>query len=185
MNLPPEPHPACVNTGVRDDFEQWVHARSRALARTAYLLVGDVHLAEDLVQETLGRVAQHWDRVSRKGSPDAYAHQVMNNLAIDGWRRKSRRPHEVAADVDPATASADGSVERVVLRDALLRLTAKQRAVLLLRFYEDYSESQAAHLLGCSTNTVKSQTRHALKRLRELAPDVLAEFDDRREVARP
>lgn len=168
-----------MNTGVRDDFEQWVHARSRALARSAYLLVGDVHLAEDLVQETLGRVAQRWDRVRRKGSPDAYAHQVMNNLAIDGWRRRSRRPVEIAAEAVHTPVLAEGSVERIALRDALLRLTPKQRAVLILRFYEDYSESQTAYVLGCSTNTVKSQTRHALQRLRELAPDVLAEFDHR------
>lgn len=175
-----------MNTDVRDDFEQWVHARSRALARAAYLLTGDVHLAEDLVQETLGRVAQHWPRVVRKGTPDAYAHQVMNNLAIDGWRRRSRRPQEVTPQYgEHAPSPAESPVERVALRDALLRLTPKQRAVLLLRFYEDYSESQTAHLLGCSPNTVKSQTRHALQRLRDLAPDVLSEFDHRPGVARP
>lgn len=176
-----------MNTGVRDDFEAWVHARSRALARAAYLLVGDVHLAEDLVQETLGRVAQRWERVARQGSPDAYAHRVMNNLAVDGWRRRIRRPLEVAAtereSAGPAPTS--GPAEAVALQGALMRLTVKQRAVLVLRFYEDYTEVQTAGLMGCSVSTVKSQTRHALQRLRELAPDVLAEFDDRREVAHP
>ena len=175
-----------MNTGVRQDFESWVHARSQALARSAYLLTGDVHLAEDLVQETLGRVAQHWDRVLRKGSPNAYAHQVMNNLAIDGWRRRSRRLYEVTAPYGGGGRRVpDWRVDGAALPPALLRLPPTPRAVLVLRFYEDYTEVQTAHLLGCSTSTVKSQTRHALQRLRDLAPDVLAEFDDRPEVALP
>ena len=80
-----------MNTDV-EDFEAWVHARGGALARTAYLLTGDVHLAEDLVQDTLARVAQHWRRVGRGDSPDAYARKVMHHLAIDRWRRRSVRP---------------------------------------------------------------------------------------------
>ena len=125
------------------DFEDWVTARSGALARTAYLLTGDVQLAEDLVQETLARVAQHWRRLDRHHGPD---------------------------DQDAAVE------QRVVLRTALLRLTARQRAVLSLRFLEDLTEVQSATVLGCSVSTVKSQTRDALARLRALAPDLLVDL---------
>lgn len=158
-----------------EDFEAWVQARSGALARSAYLLTGDVHLAEDLVQDTLARVAQHWRKVSQRDSPDAYARRVMHNLAIDRWRRRSVRPREVADSGHPELGSSGPDVERrLVLRDALARLTPKQRAVVTLRFYDDLTEVQTAAVLGCSPNTVKSQTRQALERLRVLAPDLLA-----------
>ena len=174
----------CVNTSV-DGFEQWVHARSPALARSAYLLTGDRHHAEDLLQDTLARVAQHWPRLSRTGSPEAFARRVMHNLAIDRWRRRGVRPREVSDGGRPELArpgdDAETSTRRLVLRAALERLTAKQRAVLSLRFYEDLTEVQTAEILGCSVGTVKSQTRHALERLRVLAPDLLDAFA---EVAR-
>ncbi|GAA4741351.1 SigE family RNA polymerase sigma factor [Nocardioides endophyticus] len=162
-----------------EDFEAWVHARGGALARTAYLLTGDVHLAEDLVQDTLARVAQHWRRIARSGTTDAYARKVMHHLAIDRWRRRSVRPPEVVTDSHPEIGSTGPDVERrLVLREALARLTPRQRAVLSLRFYEDLTEVQAAAVLGCSPNTVKSQTRAALDRLRALAPDLLAELTE-------
>ena len=177
-----------MNTSVDQDFEAWVHVRSASLARSALLLTGDVHLAEDLVQETLARVAQRWQRLLRRGDPDAYAHRVLHNLAIDAWRRRERRPREVGgADVVPeniAVARLDANVDRrILMRDALARLTPKQRAVLVLRYYEDRTEVQTAAIMGCSPNTVKSQARAALARLRELAPDVLAELGDRAEVS--
>lgn len=160
-----------MNRGV-EDFEAWVHARGGALARTAYLLTGDLHLAEDLVQDTLARVAQHWRRVSRKGNPDAYARQVMHNLSIDRWRRRSVRPPEVLTDSHPEVGGAGPDLERrLVLRDALAQLTPRQRAVVSLRFYEDLTEVQAAEVLGCSVSTVKSQTRDALAKLRRIAPE--------------
>lgn len=157
------------------DFEVWAVARSPQLSRTAYLLTGDLHLAEDLVQETLTRVAERWTVLTRRGDPDAYARRVMYHRSIDWWRRRRSRPETVSGH-PPELARADDTepiLDRVVLRDALLRLTPRQRAVLVLRFFEDRSEQQAAQLLGCSVNTVKSQTRHALQRLRELAPDLL------------
>jgi RNA polymerase sigma-70 factor (sigma-E family) len=158
-----------------EDFEAWVLARAGALARSAYLLTGDVHLAEDLVQDTLARVADHWTRVSRDGEPDAYARRVMHHLAVDRWRRRRARPAEVLTDRHPELGGSGPDVERrLVLRDALARLTPKQRAVLSLRFYEDLTEVQTAQVLGCSPNTVKSQTRQALERLRVLAPDLLS-----------
>lgn len=160
-----------------EDFEQWAHARSAALARSAYLLTGDVHLAEDLLQETLTRVAQHWRRVRRQGTPDAYARRVMHHLAIDAWRRRRSRPAEVLGAVTPEVSHVDPDADRrVVLRDALARLTPRQRAVLSLRYYEDLTEVETAGVLGCSVSTVKSTAREALARLRANAPEQLAAF---------
>lgn len=161
------------------EFETWVEARSLQLARTAYLLVGDRGLAEDLLQDTLARVAERWVAVSRRGSPDAYARKVMFHLAVDWWRRRRARPELLLSQPpDLASGAAAGGLEdelvaRMNLRAALSRLTPRQRAVLVLRFFEDCSETQVAELLGCSVNTVKSQTRHALTRLRQLAPELL------------
>jgi RNA polymerase sigma-70 factor (sigma-E family) len=162
-----------------EDFEVWVAARRSALARTAYLLTGDAHLAEDLVQETLARVAQKWQRLDRREAHDAYARTVMHHLAIDRWRRRKARPPEVLTDRHPELGGDGPDVERrLVLRDALARLTPKQRAVLSLRFYDDLTEVQTAHVLGCSVSTVKSQSRAALERLRALAPDLLASLSE-------
>jgi RNA polymerase sigma-70 factor (sigma-E family) len=159
-----------------EEFERWVHARGGALARSAYLLTGDAHLAEDLLQETLTRVAQKWRKVG--DSPDPYARRVMHNLAIDSWRRRRARPAEVLG-TPPELAGRGGSADverRLVLRDALARLTPRQRAVLSLRFYEDLTEVDTAAVLGCSVSTVKSTARDALARLRAVAPDLLAAF---------
>lgn len=159
------------------DFEAWVRARGTTLARQAYLLTGDVHLAEDLVQDALARVAQHWRRLRREGEPDAYARVVLHRLSIDRWRRRTARPPEVLTgrEVDRSSGPVDHE-RRLVLRDALARLTPKQRAVLSLRFYDDLTEARTAEVLGCSVSTVKSQTRVALARVRDLAPDLLEAF---------
>ena len=160
-----------------EEFELWVHARGGALARSAYLLTGDAHLAEDLLQETLTRVAQKWRKVG--DSPDAYARRVMHNLAIDSWRRRQARPAEVLGAAPPELSGRGDSIDverRVLLRDALARLTPRQRAVLSLRFYEDLTEVEAAAVLGCSVSTVKSTARDALARLRAVAPDLLFAF---------
>ena len=153
-----------------EDFEQWVAARRGVLARTAYLPTGDVHLAEDLVQETLARVAQKWRRLARDEAYDAYARTTMHHLAIDRWRR--RRAHPELGDGGPDIE------RRLVLRDALSRLTPEQRAVLSLRFYDDLTEAQTAAVLGCSVSTVKSQSRAALDRLPVLAPDLLGSLTE-------
>ncbi|KAA1420957.1 SigE family RNA polymerase sigma factor [Nocardioides humilatus] len=168
------------------EFEAWARARAGSLARSALLLAGDVHHAEDLVQETLTRVAQHWPRLVRRGDPDAYAHRALHNAAIDAWRRRERRPREVSGvDASPdAPMHPDADPDRrLLLREALARLTPKQRAVLVLRYYEDLTETQTAAAMGCSPNTVKTQVRTALARLRALAPDVLAELGDPEEAS--
>lgn len=150
-----------------EDFAGYVARSSGALARTAYLLTGDRGLAEDLLQESLASVAQRWAAVTSAGDPDPYVRRVMVNKPIDAWRRRRSRAHEVLTGSDPDEVisahgeEADVIERRAVLRDALMKLTPRQRAVLVLRFYEDLTERQTAGLLGCSVNTVKSQVRLA------------------------
>lgn len=173
-----------------DEFEAYVLARSRALARSAYLLTGDWGLAEDLVQESLTAVASRWSAVIRGGDPDAYVRRIMYHRSIDGWRRR-RNVTEFSLDTLPEARhgdrgdAEDGVLRRLMLRDALGRLTPRQRAVLVLRFYEDCTEVETARLLGCSVNTVKSQSRHALCRLRQLAPDLINVFAANADVETP
>lgn len=160
------------------EFEDFVRSRSVGLLRTAYLLTGSRADAEDLLQEVLVSVARRWEHID-EGRTDAYARTALHRAAIDGWRRRSVRPVVVGAPTSDPTAEGDAmgaSVDRLVLRDALARLTARQRAVLVLRFYEQHTEVEAAAVLGCSVSTVKSQTRRALQRLRELAPELTETF---------
>lgn len=161
----------------REAFDAYVRERWEPLLRTAALLTGDAHAAEDLVQESLVRAARHWHRVD-PGAVDAYVRRVMYTRSIDAWRWRRRQPDPL----DPTrhdTARPDGFDElatRLTLVEALARLTPKQRAVLVARFYEDRTEVDAARVLGCSVSTVKSQTRHALERLRILAPELARTF---------
>ncbi len=172
--------------GDREAFEAFVRSRTPALLRSAQLLTGDRHLAEDLLQETFARVAHHWSRVHAEGTPEAYARAVLYSRAVDSWRWRRRRAPEVYADAPfepapggPDDALAEDVARRAALQGALARLTPKQRAVLVLRFYEDRSESETVAVLGCSVGTVKSQTRHALDRIRVLAPDLAGAFGPR------
>ena len=162
-----------------EGFRAFVEGRSPALLRTAYLLTGDHGRAEDLVQEALERVASRWSKVTAGGDPEPYVRRVLYTCAVNGWRR--RRVAEVLHDSPPDrpgdAEAAEAATRRLVLRDALARLTPRQRAVLVLRFYDDLTETQSADALGCSVSTVKSQTRHALQRLRLLAPELAETFD--------
>ena len=149
----------------------FVSARGAALSRAAFLLTGDVQAAEDLVQETYVVLVRRWRRIDF-ANPDPYVRRIMYSRFVDGWRRRRLRelltatPLEVGVRADESA----GSVDRLVLREALMRLTPGQRAVVVLRFYEDLTEVQAAEVLGVSVSTVKSQTRVALQRLRAVAP---------------
>jgi RNA polymerase sigma-70 factor (sigma-E family) len=153
------------------DFDEFVMARGAALLRSGYLLTGDRQLAEDLVQSSLAKTYRHWPRV-RKGSPEAYVRQVMVRENISWWRR--RRVTEAPLERLPeAAADERDDVElRLALEGALRQLTPHQRAVVVLRFYDDLTERQTAELLGCSVGTVKSQAHRALTRLREIVPDL-------------
>ncbi|WP_155369253.1 SigE family RNA polymerase sigma factor [Catellatospora vulcania] len=160
-----------------EEFEAYVRARTPALLRAAYLLTGDQHLAEDLVNDALIRTHQAWPRLW-DGSPEAYTRKIMYHLQISWWRRRRRSPERLT-DVPPEparTARVDEqaqAVTRLVLQDALSRLGARQRAVLVLRYFEDLSESEVAELLGVTVGTVKSQSAKALARLRVIAPHLL------------
>jgi RNA polymerase sigma factor (sigma-70 family) len=110
--------------------------------------------------------------------PEAYVRRILYSRFVDGWRRRRLRELPWSSPPDaPGADEADTATDRLTLKDALARLTPKQRAVLVLRFYEDLTESQTAAALGISPNTVKSQTRVALQRVRELVPEAVASFE--------
>ena len=158
------------------DYAHFVRTRTHALLRSAYLLTGDQHLAEDLVQEALARTHRAWPRLDRAENAEAYARKVMYHAQVSVWRRP-KVAEVLPADFEPdhrrgADDPADAAVERLVLRRALLTLSAKQRAVVVLRFFEDHTEAEAAQMLGVSVSTVKTQTGRALDRLRTLLPDL-------------
>jgi RNA polymerase sigma-70 factor (sigma-E family) len=148
-------------------FEAFVAEASGRLMRTAYLMSGDRGHAEDLVQVTLLRTARRWPRVRRE--PEAYARRVLVNLAKDRWRTLRRRVNEVAGvavDASLPETPEDDLLEREHLLAAVRELPAGQRAVLVLRFFDDLSVAETAATLDCSEGTVKSQTSRALVRMR-------------------
>lgn len=162
----------------REDFERFVDQSVNQLLRTAYLITWDLPSAEDLVQESLLRVARRWPKVRSMAYPTAYARRTLINLALDGARRRTR--HKIELEVgdrpaleeypDPRAALALGTVEAAAdLQQALGNLTRRQRATLVLRYFEDLPERQVAEILGCSIGTVKSTTWRALERLRAMA----------------
>lgn len=180
--LIPGAHPLKPETGAMDsasvDFDEFFRGRAPALLRTAYLLTGDRHLAEDLVQEAFARTHRVWRRVRDGGHPEAYLRKVMYHLQISRWRSrqvKEALPWQLPDRGDRRDHAHD-AVERLALRQALLALPARQRAVIVLRFLEDRSEAETAEILDCRVGTVKSHTFRALARLRELVPG-LADLD--------
>jgi RNA polymerase sigma-70 factor (sigma-E family) len=158
------------------DYALFVRTRTHALLRSAFLLTGDQHLAEDLVQEALARTHRAWPRLERAENAEAYARKVMYHAQVSLWRRP-KVAEVLPGDLEPADRRraddpAEAAVQRLTMRRALVLLTAKQRAVIVLRFFEDRTEAEAAQLLGVSVSTVKTQTGRALERLRELLPDL-------------
>jgi RNA polymerase sigma-70 factor (sigma-E family) len=159
------------------ELREFVSARGAALSRAAYLLTGDHQAAEDLVQETYIVLVRRWQK-SGMVDPETYVRRILYSRFVDGWRR--RRLWELPWASPPDAGGGDeagAATDRLTLEGALVKLTPRQRAVLVLRFYEDLTESQTAAALGISPNTVKSQSRVALQRLRELAPDAVAPFE--------
>ena len=152
-----------------DDFTAYVAARTPALSRTAYLLTGDAHLAQDLVQAALFKAAKAWDRID--GDPEPYVRRILYTQNVSWWRQRKLAESPLGDHDRPGSPSPDVAL-RLTLEDALGRLTAKQRTVLVLRYFEDLTEVETARTLGVSTGTVKSTTRQALGRLRTLAPEL-------------
>jgi RNA polymerase sigma-70 factor (sigma-E family) len=162
-----------VSSSQEDEFRAWAVLARPRLRRTAFLLCGDWHLAEDLTQDTLVRVYAVWPRVSTSGAPDAYAVRTLVNCGRATARRPWRR--ERATDDLPdqagAVSAVDARDERDVLLTALAALGGSQRAIVVLRYWEDLSVDEVARVLGVSTGTVKSQSARGLSRLRTLLGD--------------
>jgi RNA polymerase sigma-70 factor (sigma-E family) len=152
-------------------FEQWLAARGPALQRTAHLLTGDAHAAQDLVQTTLAKLYMAWPRISRKGSVDAYARRVLVNEHRSNWRRSVSR-RELATAIVPEVAVADPEYDGLhdVVWAFVCSLPPRQRAVVVLRFYEQLTEAEIADLMDISIGTVKSQSSRALAALRQRLP---------------
>ncbi|MFF6995363.1 SigE family RNA polymerase sigma factor [Streptomyces sp. NPDC008313] len=154
-------------------FREYVDARWSALLRLANLLTGgDQHEAEDLVQIALMKALGRWRHVE---DPDGYVRKVMYRHQISRWRL--RRPHREATFAAPPgdLGVADGTSAadlRITVGQALARLTPRQRTMLVLRYFEDLSETEVAGILGCSVGTVRSTTHRSLARLRTLAPEL-------------
>lgn len=156
-------------TGV--DFEDFVAATSTRLFTLAMLLAGRSQAdAEDLLQDVLERAYRHWPRIVRGGEPEPYIRRMLANAAVDRRRQLRLRPETpLDPDAPAATNEIDQVTERAVLMRALADLPPRQRAVLVLRYFEDLTEAQTAAALGCRVGTIKSQSSRALARIRKSA----------------
>lgn len=150
------------------DFDEWVSARIPALLRFAHLVAGDRANADDIVQEALTGVYQRWDRISQVHDLDAYVRRMIINENVSSWRRWGRRQSPVAEVRHPGPAS--DLADSVTRADAVWRVTSalprRQRAAVVLRFYEDRTDREIAEILGCAESTVRSQIHRALAALR-------------------
>ena len=155
--------------GVEESFTAFVRASGERHLRVAVLLTGDWHAAEDLVQASLVKLYRAWPGVDQVGGdPDAYLRRIMVNTQRSWWRARWRREAPVARLPDRPGGGEDGDQRAlaVSVRQALQRLSPRQRAVLVLRYYEDRPEAEIASLLGCSTGTVKAHAHRGLRALR-------------------
>ncbi len=150
------------------DFHDFVVGQWHALLRTAYLLTGDHGEAEDLVQSALVRVHRNWHRIERRDAPAVYTRRVLINLNASIWRRRLRLREHPTGELPerPGTDTTEAHALRDELRRACLKLPPRQRAVLVLRYFEDQTEADTAATLGISVGAVKSQTSRGLDRLR-------------------
>jgi RNA polymerase sigma-70 factor (sigma-E family) len=158
---------AAPSTASAADFAAFMSAHQRNLQRTAWLLTGNWDTAEDLVQTVLAKTWRHWARVCAADEPAAYVRRTLVNAFISDWRRRWRgeRPTEELPDT-ALSDDADDVTLRLSLQQALARLPRRQRAVLVLRYFQDLTEPQVAESLGCAVGTVKSTGAKALEHLR-------------------
>ncbi|MES9505725.1 SigE family RNA polymerase sigma factor [Streptomyces sp. NPDC000609] len=165
-----------MKSAQEDQYLEFVAERAKALYRSAYVLAaGDTHLAEDLVQETLSRVYVHWKRVARADSPAAYAQTILVRTSLTFRRRRSTGERPTGNMPDSAEAGPDAAL-RLTLLDALGQLPPRDRAVLLLRYWEDRSIEETARMLKLSSSAVRSQGTRALNRVRALLGDSLSDL---------
>ncbi|CAM3429827.1 SigE family RNA polymerase sigma factor [Kibdelosporangium persicum] len=164
-------------------FADYFAARADAMRRTAYLLCGDWHRAEDLVQVAFTKLYLAWRRVTRHDALDAYARQTLVRTFLSerrlGWFRKE----SVTGDPADTPISTVGPEDRMVLHAALKQVPPGQRAVLVLRYWEDMSVEETAKTLKCSTGTVKSQAARGLQTLRDLLTDQMTPTFDRKRTS--
>jgi RNA polymerase sigma-70 factor (sigma-E family) len=162
------------------DFAAYMRARQPALLRTAFLLTGDAHTAEDVVATALAKLYLSWDKVRDRESVDGYVRRIIANETTSLWRRPWRR-REVAADVLPEHGRSDSYDDgrAAAVWRAVSSLPPRQRAVVVLRYYEELSEAEIAHVLGISPGTVKSQASRALAALRATHPDLASGMEER------
>jgi RNA polymerase sigma-70 factor (sigma-E family) len=172
LNLRPDAaarrRPAATTSHEPAGFDAFVQARGSALLRFAYVLSGDAHLAEDLVQEVLARLHRRWDKITAMHHAEAYVRSAIARQFVS-WRRRRSAGEAILAEVPEPAAVAEPQ-QRVLARDQMWRLLAglprAQRAVLVLRFYCDLPDGEIAALLGCGESTVRSQAARALARMR-------------------
>ena len=156
-----------------EEFAAYMAARQPSLLRTAYLLTGDQHTAEDLVQTALAKLYLSWDKVQRRELVDGYVRRILVNENNSLWRR-SWKKREVATEYVPETPAPDDEPDDGVsqaLWEFVQTLPKKQRAAIVLRYYEELSEAETAAVLGVSVGTVKSQTSRALATMRSKVGD--------------
>jgi RNA polymerase sigma-70 factor (sigma-E family) len=163
-------------------FEEYAGIAWPSLYRYAYLLAGNHADAEDIAQQTLEKAYRSWSRVERASSPTAYLRQILTNTYLSQRRPKARRL-ELLMDTPPETRQlpVGGPEERMALWPHVKSLPPRQRAVVVLRYYEDLSEQEIADVLGCSRGNVKSTAHHALKSLRAALATGGADASDGRE----
>ncbi|MEV7217208.1 SigE family RNA polymerase sigma factor [Kitasatospora cineracea] len=157
-------------SGPDDEFRTFIVGAWPWLLRTAYLLTGEQHAAEDLAQSAAERTCAAWSKVRRADDPHSYVRRIMVNQHARRWRR--RAPEVLVEAVPDAAGSEDGyarSDQRRMLLAALAALPARQRQAVVLRHWEDLSDSQAAAAMGCSAGAVRSHAAKGIARLRETA----------------
>ena len=157
-------------TAAKDiEFAEYMAARQPSLLRTAYLLTGDRHAAEDLTQTALAKLYLSWDKVQRRDLLDGYVRRILVNENNSLWRRAWKRKEVTTGAVPDRVATTDrqNHGEQSALWEFVQTLPKRQRAVIVLRFYEDLSEAETAEILGISVGTVKSQSSRALASMRE------------------
>jgi RNA polymerase sigma-70 factor (sigma-E family) len=161
------------------DFVAYYEARVAYVRKTAYVLCGDWHLAEDLTQTAFTKLYQAWHRLERYEALDGYVRQTLLRTFLDDRRRPWHREYATGPDsavFDVPVADADASGEREILLAGLARIPKRRRAVLVLRYWEDLPVEQVAEILGCSTGTVRSQASRGLADLRTALGDELVEL---------
>ncbi|MFE4368024.1 SigE family RNA polymerase sigma factor [Streptomyces sp. NPDC056835] len=164
-----------VNEGIEEGFARYVIGARPALRRNAFLLVGDWHAADDLVQQTLITLYRRWEHLDQHDKLSGYTRTVMVRLFLSD-RRNHRWTRERLVDStpepEPTPAEAARIEDRIVLLDALATLSAKQRSLVYLRYWEDLSVEESARIMNCSSSTVRSSSSRALRILRERLGDL-------------